>query len=78
MRWLAKLVARLLATAAVWAGNRRHLSKIRNGRQKQEGPTHSKPKNIKKCELSLEFTPLDGWPVYKLSIPIGEMGQFLC
>jgi hypothetical protein len=36
-RWVARLVAHRLATAAVWLRNfeSRHLSKIQNGRHKQ-------------------------------------------
>ncbi len=35
VRWVAKLVARLLATAALWVPQSRHLSKMQKGRHKQ-------------------------------------------
>ncbi len=58
---MAKLVARLQATAALWIDSR-HLSKIQNGNinmlvtsSAKKSPTHSSPpKNIKRKNYTVE------------------------
>jgi hypothetical protein len=66
MRWVAKLVARLLAILqlsglkSVDIFQKYEMGDISKG---VANTLYCPPKNIKKYELSLQFTPLDGWPV---------------
>jgi hypothetical protein len=55
-RWVAKLVARLLAPAALWVESR-HLSKIRNGRHKQRSVSSLDCQKIYKkgMKISVQF-----------------------
>ncbi len=52
LAWVAKLVARLLATAALWV--RIQISKIQNGRHKQRGGQHTLARQKKYTKIPAE------------------------
>ncbi len=57
LRWLAKLVARLLATATLWVRIQTSLKKYKNGRQKPRSGQHilANRKHIKKTDKHNHF-----------------------